>query len=71
MIDMDFEGEHDHEELYASPKHVIVQELEVNTSPPILGSDNSELGTEALTRMVREVLKEVFKARIRETSEKL
>ncbi|KAK5819261.1 hypothetical protein PVK06_024238 [Gossypium arboreum] len=35
------------------------------------GSDNPELGIEALTQVVREVLEEVFEARIRGTSEML
>ncbi|KAH1031550.1 hypothetical protein J1N35_043724 [Gossypium stocksii] len=43
-------------------------ELEVHVSPPTLGSYNPELGTEALTLVVREVLEGVFEARIRETS---
>ncbi|KAH1121747.1 hypothetical protein J1N35_004907 [Gossypium stocksii] len=66
---MDFEGEHDCKESFASPKHEIVQELEGNTSLPTLGSDNMELGAEALTLVVREVLEGVFEARIRETNE--
>ncbi|KAK5840012.1 hypothetical protein PVK06_008874 [Gossypium arboreum] len=37
----------------------MVQETKVRISPPTLGSDNLELGTEALTRLVREVLEEV------------
>ncbi|KAH1097709.1 hypothetical protein J1N35_014630 [Gossypium stocksii] len=35
------------------------------------GSDNPKLGTKALTQIVREVLEEVFEARIREISETL
>ncbi|KAH1056729.1 hypothetical protein J1N35_034794, partial [Gossypium stocksii] len=38
---------------------------------PILGGDNLELGTEALTRLVREVLEELFKARVKEMGETL
>ncbi|KAH1083135.1 hypothetical protein J1N35_022896 [Gossypium stocksii] len=50
---------------------VLVQELESNASLPTLGIDNLELNTEALTLVVKKVLEEVFKARIRETSEML
>ncbi|KAH1030925.1 hypothetical protein J1N35_043099 [Gossypium stocksii] len=46
-------------------------ELEDNAISLTSGSDNPELGTEALTRVVREVLEIVFEARIRGTSETL
>ncbi|KAK5839714.1 hypothetical protein PVK06_008545 [Gossypium arboreum] len=37
----------------------MVQEKEVRISPSTSGSDNLVLGTEALTRLVREMLEEV------------
>ncbi|KAK5771902.1 hypothetical protein PVK06_048158 [Gossypium arboreum] len=54
-----------------SSGRVSVQELEVNAISPSTGSDNPELDTEALTRVVREVLEKVFEARIRGPSEML
>ncbi|KAH1091439.1 hypothetical protein J1N35_018698 [Gossypium stocksii] len=68
---MNFEGERDHKESSASSERVTVQELEVNASLPTLGSDNPDLGTEALTWVVREVLEVVFEERIKEISEML
>ncbi|KAH1030312.1 hypothetical protein J1N35_046125 [Gossypium stocksii] len=62
---MNFEGERDRKESSASSERVTVQELEVNASLPTLGSDNPELGTEALTWVVREVLEVVFEERIK------
>ncbi|KAH1032705.1 hypothetical protein J1N35_044879 [Gossypium stocksii] len=50
---------------------MIIQELEFNMSPPTSGSDNPELGFEALTRVVKKVLEEVFEGKIREISETL
>lgn len=49
--------------------HVFVQESEVNVISPTLGSDNSEVSTEALTRVVREVLEKVVKASIERNGE--
>ncbi|KAK5770993.1 hypothetical protein PVK06_047160 [Gossypium arboreum] len=66
---MDSEGTHDREELFVSPEREIVKEPIVNVSTPTLGSDNPEVGTEALTRLVREVLEEVFEAWIKKNSE--
>ncbi|KAH1113572.1 hypothetical protein J1N35_006950 [Gossypium stocksii] len=57
---MDSEGKQNHKESSASLKRETVQELEINASLPTLGSDNPELGTEALTRVVREMLEKVF-----------
>ncbi|KAH1046492.1 hypothetical protein J1N35_037276 [Gossypium stocksii] len=68
---MNSKGKHDRKESAASLKCVTVQELAVNASPPTWGSNNPKLGTEALTRVVREVPEEVFEARIREISETL
>ncbi|KAH1048239.1 hypothetical protein J1N35_039023 [Gossypium stocksii] len=68
---MDFEGKQDHAESSASPGHVSVQESKVNTIKPTSGSDNPELGTEALTRIVKKVLEEMFEVRIRGISETL
>ncbi|KAK5844958.1 hypothetical protein PVK06_001105 [Gossypium arboreum] len=59
-LDMNFEGEQDREESFALPEHVTIQELEDNGSLPTLGSDNPELGTEALTQLVKEVLKAIL-----------
>ncbi|KAH1031762.1 hypothetical protein J1N35_043936 [Gossypium stocksii] len=56
-------------ELPTSPKHESIQEVVVKVSPSTSGSDNPELGTEALTRLVREVLEEVFEARIKVNGE--
>ncbi|KAH1031564.1 hypothetical protein J1N35_043738 [Gossypium stocksii] len=69
--DMDSKGEHDRKELSASPERVTAQDLEDNASWPTLGSVNPEPGIEALTRVVRDGLKEVYEARIREISETL
>ncbi|KAK5819485.1 hypothetical protein PVK06_024488 [Gossypium arboreum] len=62
---MDFEGKQGREELPVSQKHEMVQETIVKVSPPTLGNNNPELGTEALTRSVGEVLEEVFEARVK------
>ncbi|KAH1040052.1 hypothetical protein J1N35_041795 [Gossypium stocksii] len=40
-------------------------------SPLTLGVDNPELGTEALTKLIREVLEEVFEARFKADDETL
>ncbi|KAK5825293.1 hypothetical protein PVK06_020108 [Gossypium arboreum] len=66
---MDSEGKQVRDESSASPGRVSVQELEVSAVSPTLGSDSPELGTEALTRIVREVLEKVFKARLERTEE--
>lgn len=50
------------EESSALPRRVLVQESEVNAVSLALGSDNPEVGTEALTREVREVLRKVVEA---------
>ncbi|KAK5794419.1 hypothetical protein PVK06_035644 [Gossypium arboreum] len=68
---MDYEGKQGREELLVSPEHEIVQEKEVKVGLPTLGSDNPELGTEALTQLVREVLEEVFEARVKANGETL
>ncbi|KAH1040288.1 hypothetical protein J1N35_042031 [Gossypium stocksii] len=54
-----------------SKASILGQELEVNMSPPTLGCNKPELGTEALTQIVREVLEKVFEAKIRKMSETL
>ncbi|KAH1097931.1 hypothetical protein J1N35_014852 [Gossypium stocksii] len=64
---MNSKGKQGHEESSPSPGHVYVQESEDNTILPTSGSDNLELGTEALTLVVRKVLEKVFDARIRRT----
>ncbi|KAH1082942.1 hypothetical protein J1N35_022703 [Gossypium stocksii] len=68
---MDSKGKQDREELPTSLELVTVQESEVSVSLPTSGSNNLELGTKALTQIVREVLKEVFEARIQGISETL
>ncbi|KAK5819424.1 hypothetical protein PVK06_024424 [Gossypium arboreum] len=70
-IDMDSECKRDRDWLSAFPRRVSVQESEVNTISPTSSSDNSELGTEALTQVVREVLEKVFEARLERTREML
>ncbi|KAH1031660.1 hypothetical protein J1N35_043834 [Gossypium stocksii] len=62
---MDFEGKQSCEELPISPKHENIQGVVVEVSLPTSGSDNPELGIEALTRLVKEVPEEVFKAKIK------
>ncbi|KAH1056000.1 hypothetical protein J1N35_034065, partial [Gossypium stocksii] len=49
--------------------HEIVQKTEVKVGSPTSGSDSLELGTEILTRLVREVLEEVFEARVKVVGE--
>ncbi|KAH1113970.1 hypothetical protein J1N35_007348 [Gossypium stocksii] len=49
----------------------ISKETEVKVDSPTFGSDNTELGSEALTQLVREVLEEVFEARVKEMGEML
>ncbi|KAH1055408.1 hypothetical protein J1N35_033473 [Gossypium stocksii] len=68
---MDSKGKQDFKELSPILEHMTVQELEVNASLSNSGSDNLELGIEALTQIVREVLDGVFEARMREISETL
>ncbi|KAH1082933.1 hypothetical protein J1N35_022694 [Gossypium stocksii] len=68
---MDSESKQGHKELPVSSDHEVVQETEVKVSPPTSGGDNLELGTEALTQLVREVLEEVFEARVNEIGETL
>ncbi|KAH1108372.1 hypothetical protein J1N35_012140 [Gossypium stocksii] len=53
------------EELFASPGRKFVQELKLNAVLSASGSDNPEVGTEALTCVVREVLEKVFEARLK------
>ncbi|KAK5776638.1 hypothetical protein PVK06_044598 [Gossypium arboreum] len=59
------------EESPVSPEHEMVQEIVVKVSLPTLGNNNPELGTEALTRLVREVLEEVSEARVKAYGETL
>ncbi|KAH1098064.1 hypothetical protein J1N35_014985 [Gossypium stocksii] len=66
---MDSEGKQGREELPVSLEHEIVQETEVKVSLLTSGSDNPDLGTEALTRLVREMLEEVFEARVKANAE--
>ncbi|KAH1063790.1 hypothetical protein J1N35_028777 [Gossypium stocksii] len=66
---MDFKGKQGYEELPISPVHETVQEMVVEVSPTTSGSDNPELGIEALTWLVREVLEEVSEARIKANGE--
>ncbi|KAH1114358.1 hypothetical protein J1N35_007736 [Gossypium stocksii] len=68
---MESKGKQDCKESSVTPERETIQEPEVNVILPTSGSDNPELSTEALTRLVREVLEGVFKARIRDTSETL
>ncbi|KAK5775464.1 hypothetical protein PVK06_043359 [Gossypium arboreum] len=49
----------------------MVQETVVKVSPPTSGNNNLELGMEALTRLVRKVLEEVFEARVKANGETL
>ncbi|KAK5784126.1 uncharacterized protein LOC128283727 [Gossypium arboreum] len=63
---MDSEGKRGHDESFASLRPVSVQELKDSTILPTSGNYNSELGIEALTRVVREVLEKVFEARTEE-----
>ncbi|KAK5794102.1 hypothetical protein PVK06_035304 [Gossypium arboreum] len=62
---MDFEGKEGREELPVSPEQEMVQETIVKVSPLSSGNNSPELGTEALIRLVREVLEEVFEARVK------
>ncbi|KAH1121818.1 hypothetical protein J1N35_004978 [Gossypium stocksii] len=62
---MESEGKQGRDELTISPEHETFQEVVVEVSLPTSGGDNPELGTEALNRLVREVLEEVFEARIK------
>ncbi|KAK5819128.1 hypothetical protein PVK06_024089 [Gossypium arboreum] len=64
-------GKQDRKESTISPGCVSTQESEVSVILPTLGRENLELGTEALTWVVREVLDKVFEARINETSDML
>ncbi|KAH1065269.1 hypothetical protein J1N35_030256 [Gossypium stocksii] len=68
---MNSEGKQGREESFTSLGRVFVQESGDNTISPTLVSDNMELGTEALTRVVIEVLETVFEAKIRGTNETL
>ncbi|KAK5794063.1 hypothetical protein PVK06_035256 [Gossypium arboreum] len=70
-INVDSEGKQDHVKSSAYLGRVPVQEFEVSVISLTLGSDNPDLGTEALTRLVREVLEEVFEARVERTGEML
>ncbi|KAK5819546.1 hypothetical protein PVK06_024554 [Gossypium arboreum] len=49
----------------------MVQETIVKVSSLTSGNNNSELGTEALIQLVREVLEEVFEARVKAYGESL
>ncbi|KAK5845774.1 hypothetical protein PVK06_001996 [Gossypium arboreum] len=62
---MDFEGKQGRKELLVSSKHEMVQETVVKVSQLTSGNNNPELGTEALIRLVKEVLEEVFEARVK------
>ncbi|KAK5784427.1 hypothetical protein PVK06_038951 [Gossypium arboreum] len=68
---MTSKGERDRDESSVPPEHVTARGLEDSMSPLTLGGDNLELDTEALTRLVREVLEGVFEARIGGISETL
>ncbi|KAK5838966.1 hypothetical protein PVK06_007716 [Gossypium arboreum] len=76
-FDMDFGFKQDREgqsgetveKSLASLGGVSIQESEVNAIQSAMGSDNPEVGTEALTRVVREVLEKVFKASLEKTRE--
>ncbi|KAK5842389.1 hypothetical protein PVK06_004739 [Gossypium arboreum] len=57
---MDSEGKQGRKESAISPEHEMVQETIVKESLPTSSNNSSELGTKALTRLVREVLEEVF-----------
>ncbi|KAK5794077.1 hypothetical protein PVK06_035271 [Gossypium arboreum] len=49
----------------------MVQETVVEVSLPTLANNNPELSIEALTRLVREVLEEVFEERVKAYGETL
>ncbi|KAH1114205.1 hypothetical protein J1N35_007583 [Gossypium stocksii] len=68
---MDSEVKQSHEELSVSLEHESVRDMEVKVSLLTSGNDNPELGTKALTRLVREVLEEVIEARVRANGETL
>ncbi|KAK5825160.1 hypothetical protein PVK06_019965 [Gossypium arboreum] len=68
---MDSEGKQGCEELPVSLEHEMVQETIVKVSLPTSGNNNPELGTKVLTRLVREVLEEVFEARVKAYGETL
>ncbi|KAK5802971.1 hypothetical protein PVK06_030606 [Gossypium arboreum] len=68
---MDSEVKQGHEELPVSPEHEMVQETVVKVNLPTSGNNNPELGTEALTQLVREVLEGVFEARVKAYGETL
>ncbi|KAK5812405.1 hypothetical protein PVK06_027835 [Gossypium arboreum] len=68
---MDSKDKQGHKGLPISPGHEILQEAEVRVGSPTSGSDNPELGTEALTRLVRNVLEEVSETRVKEIGEML
>ncbi|KAH1121357.1 hypothetical protein J1N35_004517 [Gossypium stocksii] len=55
------------EESLASSGRVSVQESEINAILPAASSDDPEVGTEALTQIVREVLEKVFEASLERT----
>ncbi|KAH1046900.1 hypothetical protein J1N35_037684 [Gossypium stocksii] len=48
---------------------VSIQESKVNTVSPATGNDNTKVGTEALARIVREVLEKVFEASLERNRE--
>ncbi|KAH1122547.1 hypothetical protein J1N35_005707, partial [Gossypium stocksii] len=48
-----------------------LMDYESKQSLPTSGTDNSELGTEALTRLLGKVLEGVFEARVKEMEETL
>ncbi|KAK5785566.1 hypothetical protein PVK06_040162 [Gossypium arboreum] len=68
---MDFGGKQGHEELPVSSEHEMVQETVVEVSLLTSGNNNPKLGTKALIWLVREVLEEVFEARVKTYGETL
>ncbi|KAK5775712.1 hypothetical protein PVK06_043644 [Gossypium arboreum] len=68
---MDTECKQGREKSSVSLEHEMVQETAVKVSLPTSGNNNLKLGTEALTQLVREVLEEVFEARVKAYGETL
>ncbi|KAH1091963.1 hypothetical protein J1N35_019220 [Gossypium stocksii] len=66
---MDFKGKQDRDESSTSPGHLSIQELEVNAILPTSGSDSLEVGTVALTHIVRKVLEKFFEASLERNKE--
>ncbi|KAH1121390.1 hypothetical protein J1N35_004550, partial [Gossypium stocksii] len=69
--EMDSEGNQDCDESFTPLEGETVQEPVVNAILPASSNDNPEVGTEALSRIVREVLEGVFEARMKEISKTL